>query len=187
MTNILKFTLVAMVTSLHPVSNPISAWEPRIAVSSLLGLRSVAYPLIAIAWTAFPFILSIHHKVTLVVSGKRQQLMETVTSLMAEGSLLMGLVAMAWLGLMLVFESPWQLTTYHKAFVVSGTTSTSVAMVTSLHPVSNPSSAWEPQTAVSSLLGLSSVAYPLIAWTTFPFILSIHHKITLVVSAKCQN
>ena len=79
------------------VSNPSS--ENQTAVLSLLGLISVAYPLIA--WTAFPFILSIHHKITLVVSGKRQQLMETVTSLMAEGSILMGLVdylATAWLG-----------------------------------------------------------------------------------------
>ena len=36
----------------------------------------------------------------------------------------MGLVdclPMAWLGLVLVFESPWQLTTCHKAFVVSET------------------------------------------------------------------
>ena len=73
-------------------------WEPQTAVSSLLGLISVAYPLSA--WTAFPFILSIHHKITLVVSGKHLQLMETVTSLMAEGSLSMGLVdclVMAWL------------------------------------------------------------------------------------------
>ena len=77
------------------------------AVSSLLGLIGVAYPLIA--WTTFPFILSIDHKITLVVSGKRQQLMETVTSLMAEGSLLMGLVdclAMAWQGASVGFESP---------------------------------------------------------------------------------
>ena len=57
-------------------------WGPLTAVSSLLGLISVAYALIA--WNAFPFILSIHHKITLVVSGKRQQLMETVTSLTAE-------------------------------------------------------------------------------------------------------
>ena len=57
-------------------------WGPQTAVSSLLGLISVAYALIA--WTAFPFILSIHHKITLVVSGKCQQLMETVTSLTAE-------------------------------------------------------------------------------------------------------
>ena len=67
-----------------------------------------------------------------------------------------------------------------------GLTSTLVAVVTSLHPVSNPSSAWEPQTPVLSLLGLISVAYPLIAWIAFPFILSIHHKITLVVLGKRQ-
>ena len=82
-----------------PFGQQSKQWEQLTAVSSLLGLISVAYPLIA--RTAFPFILSIHHKITLVVSGKHQQLMETVTSLMAEGSLLMGLVdclAMAWLG-----------------------------------------------------------------------------------------
>ena len=65
-------------------------WEPQTAVSTLLGLISVGYPLIT--WTAFPFILTIHHKITLVVSERHQQLMETVTSLMAEGGLLMGLV-----------------------------------------------------------------------------------------------
>ena len=56
----------------------------------------MAYPLIA--WIAFPFILSIHHKITLVVSGKRQQLMETVTYITAEGAsnVLGGLLAMAW-------------------------------------------------------------------------------------------
>ena len=43
------------------------------------------------AWAAFPFILSIHHKITLVVSGKRQQLIKTVTSLMAEEATLNGL------------------------------------------------------------------------------------------------
>ena len=72
-----------------PTGQQSKQWEPHTALSSLLGLISVAYPLIA--WTAFPFILSIHHKITLVVSGKRQQLMNTVTPLMAEGSLLMGL------------------------------------------------------------------------------------------------
>ena len=38
------------------------------------------------AWTAFPFIPSVHHKITLVVSGKRQQLIKTVTTLIAEGA-----------------------------------------------------------------------------------------------------
>ena len=83
-----------MVTSqLASLSNSISGNHRE-----LLGLISEAY---IIAWTAFPFILSNHHKITLVVSGKRKQLIETVTSLMVEGSLLIGLVdclAMAWLG-----------------------------------------------------------------------------------------
>ena len=41
----------------------------------------------SIAWIALPFILSIHHKITLVVSGKHQQLMETVTYITTEGGL----------------------------------------------------------------------------------------------------
>ena len=57
-------------------------WEPQTAVSSLLGLITVAYPFIP--WIAFPFTFSIHHKITLVVSGKHQQLMETVTYIMTE-------------------------------------------------------------------------------------------------------
>ena len=87
---------------------------------------------------------------------------------------------------MLVFESLWQLTTCHKAFVVSGT-HFHFGCRGNQSPSSQQSKQWEPQTAVSSLLGLISVAYPLIAWTTFPFILPIHHKITLVVSGKRQQ
>ena len=85
------------------------------AVTSLLGLSSVAYPLIA--WTTFPFILSIHHKITLVVSGKCQQLIVQFSKPIDRLPSAIGKVT----GLVLVFESPWQLTTCHKAFVVSGT------------------------------------------------------------------
>ena len=65
-----------------PSGQQFKQWEPQTAVLSLLGLISVAYPLIT--WTTFPFILSVHHKITLVVSGRCQQLMETITSLMAD-------------------------------------------------------------------------------------------------------
>ena len=57
-------------------------------------------------------------------------------------------------------KSPWQLTTCHKAFVVSGT-----HMHFGCHgdqsPSGQQSKQWELQTAVSSLLGLISVAYPI--------------------------
>ena len=84
------------------------------------------------------------------------------------------------------FKSPWQLTTCHKAFVVSGT-HIHFGCCGDQSPFGQQSKQWEPQTAVSSLLGLISVAYPLSAWTAFPFILSFHKKITLVVSGKRQQ
>ena len=55
-------------------------------------------------------------QITLVVPGKRQQLMETVNSLMAEGSLLMGLVDCLAITMTKVDVSP----TNHKSLVACG-------------------------------------------------------------------
>ena len=85
--------------------------------------------------------------------------------------------------ILISLKSPWRLTTSHKAFVVSGTC-VHFGCRGDQSPSGQQSKQWEPQTAVSSLLGLISVGYPLITWTAFPFILTIHHKITLVVSGK---
>ena len=68
-----------------PSSEISKQWEPQTAALPSLGLISVHAHIIA--WTAIPFIPSIHHKITLVVSGKRQQLIKTVISLTAEGPL----------------------------------------------------------------------------------------------------
>ena len=88
--------------------------------------------------------------------------------------------------LLISLKSPWRPTTYHKAFVVSETR-VHFGCHGDQSPSSQQSKQWEPQTAVSSLLGLISVGYPLIAWTAFPFKLTIHHKITLVVSGNHQQ
>ena len=62
-------------------------------------------------------------------------------------------------GLRLVFESPWQLTICYKAFVVSGT-HVHFGCRGDQSPSGQQSKQWEPQTAVLSLLGLISLAYP---------------------------
>ena len=80
--------------------------------------------------------------------------------------------------------------TNNKAFVVSGTNhkpqtntshkqthSTRCLWLVHQSPSNQQSRQWEPQTAVSSLIALISVAYPLIHWITFLCILTIHHKI----------
>ena len=73
--------LVALVTSLHLISNP-SSGNHRQLLRPCTHQCSITH---FIAWTHSLFILSIHHKITLVVSGKCQHLIETVTSLTAEG------------------------------------------------------------------------------------------------------
>ena len=57
-------------------------------------------------------------------------------------------------------KSQWRLTTCHKAFVVSGT-HVHFGCRGDQSPSGQQSKQWEPQTSVSSLLGLISVAYPL--------------------------
>ena len=69
-------------------------------------------------------------------------------------------LAMAWLGANVGLKSPGQLTTCHKAFVVSGTR-VHFGCCGDQSPSGQQSMQWEPQTAVLSLLGLISVAYPL--------------------------
>ena len=77
-------------------------WEPQTAVSSLLGFISIASPLYCLDRISF----YTFHPPQDDTCGFRKASTTDVTSLMAEGSLLIGLVdclAMAWLGASVVF------------------------------------------------------------------------------------